>query len=434
MTRQERWGNWAGTVRTRPRQVVRPTSAAEIQDAVREAAGRGGTVRAVGTGHSFTPLAACDDVVVLPQGLPDALDLDPATEVVTISGGTGLRRLSPELLARGRALPVLGDIDAQSAVGATQTGTHGTARDVPATISASVVGLEMVLADGSLVSTDAATDPELFAAARVGLGALGVVTRISLATVPAFRLTAEDRAGQLDAVLDDLDSFVASSDHPELYWFPGTDGVQLKTRDHTEAEAPGPWRRGLARGSRDVVENGALALMGATQRAAPRSRGAINALAVRLSGSRARVDHAHLAFTAQRRVRFVEMEYAMPRSTATALLRELRELGRRHEVGFPVEVRFGPADDLWLSPSYARDSVYVSVHSFRRVDHEGWFADCEALFVAYDGRPHWAKLHSRKASDFAADLPQWDAFRAVRDRVDPKRVFSTPYVRGLLGD
>jgi FAD/FMN-containing dehydrogenase len=174
--------------------------------------------------------------------------------------------------------------------------------------------------------------------------------------------------------------------------------------------------------------------MGAAQRAAPRSRGAGNALAARLSGSRPRVDEAYLAFTAERRVRFVEMEYVMPRSTATAVLRELRQLGQRHEVGFPVEVRFGPADDLWLSPAHARDSVYVSVHSFRRVEYERWFADCEALFVAYDGRPHWAKMHSRKASDLAAALPRWQAFQAVRDRVDPNRVFSSAYVRGLLGD
>ena len=434
VSRRGRWSNWAGTVEATPQHVVRPTDVEQIQETVRTTASRGGTVRVAGSGHSFTALAACDDLLVLPQGLPDDLELDASTGVVTVSGGTGLRLLSTELLARGRALAILGDIDAQTVVGATQTGTHGTARDVPATISASVVGLEMVLADGSLVHADATLQPDLFAAARVGLGALGVVTRVSLATVPAFRLTAQDRAGRLEPVLDDLDAFIEGSDHPELYWFPGTDWVQLKTRDRTEAMAPGPWRRSLARGTRDVVENGGLALLGAAQRAAPRSRSASNALAARLSGSRPRVDDAHLAFTARRRVRFVEMEYAMPRSTTTALLRELKQLAQRHEVGFPVEVRFGPGDDLWLSPSYGRDSVYVSVHSFRRVDHEPWFADCEALFVAYEGRPHWAKLHSRKASDLATDLPQWEAFRAVRDRVDPDRVFSTAYLRGLLGD
>ncbi len=190
----------------------------------------------------------------------------------------------------------------------------------------------------------------------------------------------------------------------------------------------------MARTRRDVVENVGLALVGAAQRAAPRSRRASNGLAVRLSGSRPRVAHSHSAFTTHRRVRFVEMEFAMPRSTAAAVLRELRQLATRHEVGFPVEVRFGPADGVWLSPSCDRDSVYVSVHSFQRVEYERWFADCEDLFVAYAGRPHWGKLHSRTAADLSADVPHWDDVRAVRDRVDPHRVFSTTYLRDLFGD
>jgi FAD/FMN-containing dehydrogenase len=328
---------------------------------------------------------------------------------------------------------VLGDIDAQTVAGATQTGTHGTGREV-ASLAAQVRALELVLPGGDLVTCTPADEPDLFEAARVGLGALGVVTAVHVATVPAFRLRGTTERQRLSAVAEDLGAFAASSDHSELFWLPRTDTVQLKRRDRVTAPPSARWRRAARALEVDVVENAGLAVLGAAHRAAPRAIGPANRVAAALVGRSEVVDASAAVFASPRRVRFVEMEYALPAGTGRAVLTELRQVLEAHETGFPVEVRFAPGDDVWLSPAWARDTVFVAVHTFRRSPDPAFLADAEAVMAAYGGRPHWGKVHSMSGAALDAAYPRLADWRAVRDRVDPERLLSSPYLRNLLGD
>src|SRR5580693_5487886 len=173
------WRNWAGNVTASPRRVASPGSAAEVAAEVTRAAEDGQTIRMTGSGHSFTPTAVCDGVLLRPGRLTAIRSVDAAAGTVTVEAGCPLHVLNAELLTRGLALANMGDIQVQTVSGATQTGTHGTGRDVGG-MAAQIAGLELVLADGSIVTCSAQapsgglTGPGtagLFDAARVGLGA-----------------------------------------------------------------------------------------------------------------------------------------------------------------------------------------------------------------------------------------------------------------------
>lgn len=141
-------------------------------------------------------------------------------------------------------------------------------------------------------------------------------------------------------------------------------------------------------------------------------------------------------FTSPRRVRFLEMEYALPRAAAVAALGELKALVERSDfkVSFPVEVRTAPADDIPLSTASGRDTVYLAVHMYRGTPHQAYFAAAERIMTAHGGRPHWGKLHTRDAAYLADVYPRFGEFTAVRDRLDPERRFANPYLRRVLGD
>jgi FAD/FMN-containing dehydrogenase len=232
------WRNWAGNETARPRRTALPRSADEVADEVRKAAADGLTVRMAGTGHSFTPVAATDGVLLYPGGMTSIRSVDAAAGLVTVEAGCPLRVLNASLQARGLSLANMGDIQAQTVAGAIQTGTHGTGRDIGG-MAAQVAGLEMVLADGTVVSCSADSPGDgLFDAARVGLGALGVVTAVTFRVVPAFLLEAREQPMRWSEVISRLDELTSANEHFEFYWFPHTEGCLTKRNN----SSPGPPR------------------------------------------------------------------------------------------------------------------------------------------------------------------------------------------------
>ncbi|MGH8823296.1 MAG: D-arabinono-1,4-lactone oxidase [Jiangellaceae bacterium] len=434
--RRPPWRNWARTVEGRPARVAVPADAADVA-ATMIAAGREGLrVKAVGAGHSFTPVAVTEGVQVRLDRLTGLLDVDVAPGsghgLATVAAGTPLHAFNADLARHGFGLANMGDVAVQTVSGAVATGTHGTGRDV-AGLAAQVAGLEIVLPDGSLVRCSADRDPDLFQAARLGLGALGVVTALTCRVEPAFLLHAVDERGSFTEILDRFDEF-AADEHMEFHWLPFTDAVQLKRNRRTAGPAR-PLGRFRAWWEGDVVENLGVGLVQHVTRAVPRWTRPVNRAAAGLISRRDYVDAAPAVFTSIRRVRFHEMEYALPRSMAIAALRELRRLtvDGPWRIAFPVEVRLAPADDVWLSTAYGRDTVYVACHAFPRTDYQGWFAAAESLFVTYGGRPHWGKLHTRDLAYLAGVYPRLGEFRAVRDRVDPGRLMANGYLHQVLG-
>ena len=421
--------NWSGGLRFTPRRIERPASVEEVVEAVRSA---GGALRVAGSGHSFTALLTTEGTLLSLERLRGIASVDPATSTVDVLAGTPLHELSPALLAHGLAFPSLGDIDRQTVAGAFSTGTHGTGLAFR-NLSSAVTGLTLVDGRGRLVTCSEQDDPDLLRAARVGLGALGVIVSVRLRLVPAFVLAEERRVEPLDVVLGELPERLARHRHFEFFWFPHTGTVQSKALDATDAPAQA---RGLGDWANDIVlENGAFGALCWLAAAAPGTARGVSRLCARLASGARRVGRSHRIFASPRLVRFEEMEYALPAQAGPAALRELASLVERRfpEVHFPVEYRQGAGDDAWLSPAHGRASAYVAVHVHRAQPFERYFAEAEAVLRAHGGRPHWGKRHALGAAELRPLYPRWDDFQAQRRRLDPDGVLLSPYLRHLLG-
>ncbi|WIX80633.1 D-arabinono-1,4-lactone oxidase [Amycolatopsis carbonis] len=429
------WSNWAGTAKASPQRVHRPRSTAEVADVVSGIAGSGRRVRPWGSGHSFTAIAVAES---------DALDLtrwtgietaDLETHRVTVRAGTTIKQLNAELDGLGLAMTNLGDIDAQTIAGAISTGTHGTGARFGG-ISAQIVGLQLVLADGSVVTCSADERPDLFNAARVGLGALGVITTVTLQCEPSFVLTAQERPEPLEQVLEGFDEFAAACDHFEFYWFPYGKNALVKRNNR---QPLGTERRPLSKVRQfvdyELTENVAFGGICRLGRAVPKLVQPLGGFAAQVLSAREYSDLSHRVFVTHRGVRFVESEYAVPRESLLDVLAELRALVPRLEnpVMFPVEVRVAAADDIWLSTANGRDSAYIAIHQFVGMPYREYFAGFEAIVAQVGGRPHWGKMHDLDAHTLRTRYPHFDDFLRVRKECDPAGTFTNTYLDRVLG-
>ncbi|MFF1416330.1 D-arabinono-1,4-lactone oxidase [Streptomyces sp. NPDC058280] len=428
------WRNWAGNVTARPARVVSPASVEELIETVREAAEAGLKVKPVGTGHSFTAAAATDGVLIRPDLLTGIRDIDRAGGTVTSEAGTPLRRLNAALAREGLSLTNMGDIMEQTVAGAISTGTHGTGRD-SASIAAQIRALELVTADGSLLRCSAEENPDVFAAARIGLGALGVITAVTLAVEPVFLLTAREEPMTFDRVTAEFDQHVTENEHFEFYWFPHTGNCTTKRNNRSAGPAAPPGRVGGWIDD-EFLSNGVFQVACSLGRAVPATIPAVAKLSSRALSARTYTDIPYKVFTSPRRVRFVEMEYALPREAAIGALREVKAMIERSplRVSFPVEIRTAPADDIALSTASARETTYIAVHLYRGTPYRAYFTAVERILTAHGGRPHWGKIHTRDAEYLSGVYPRFGEFTAVRDRLDPDRLFGNDYLRRVLGD
>ncbi len=406
----------------------------ELVEAVRGARADGLTVKPVGTGHSFTAAAATDGLLIRPDLLTGIRAIDHAAGSVTVEAGTPLRRLNAALAREGLSLTNMGDIMEQTVSGAVSTGTHGTGRD-SASLAAQITALELVTADGEVLTCSRDEHPDVFAAARVGLGALGVITAITFSVEPLFFLQAREEPMAFDRVTAEFDALVAENEHFEFYWFPHTGNCNTKRNNRSlgPAAPPHPVSAFI---DDELLSNGLFQVVNTVGRAVPATIPAIARVSSRALSARTYTDIPYKVFTSPRRVRFVEMEYAVPREALVDTLRELKAMIERSplRVSFPVEVRTAPADDITLSTASGRDTAYIAVHLYKGTPFRAYFGAAERIFTAHEGRPHWGKLHTRDAAYFAAAYPRFAEFTALRDRLDPERLFANTYLRRVLGD
>lgn len=430
---RDRWRNWGRNQECTPIAFEHARSELEVVEAVRRARAAGQTIKVVGSGHSFTDIACTDGRLLSIDGLDRVTSVDRAAGTVTVEAGITIARLNHELAERGLALTNLGDIDRQTIAGATATATHGTGAGFGG-LATFIRGLEIVAGDGEVLRCSPHEEPELFHCARVGLGALGVVTRITLACEPAFTLRHEERPGRLDEVIADLDPLVDAHDHFELYWLPHTETCSLLANDRVDEE-PRP-KSAYKRWRAEVFYPNYFfgALVGAG-RIVPAAVPRIAQVVAGTVGNTRLVDRSDRILISTRVLRFAEMEYAIPRAHAGEALAAVRDLvdGGGHRVSFPVEVRFAAADDIPLSTAYGRDTCYIAVHMARGVPHEAYFRGVEGIMDRFDGRPHWGKVHYQGAETLAPRYPEWDRFRAARARLDPDRIFTNAYLDRVLG-
>jgi L-gulono-1,4-lactone dehydrogenase len=427
------WANWAGDQRCRPARIVAPSSREELAEAVAAASSAGQKVRVAGSGHSFTEAALTEGVMLRVEALSGVIDADPGTGLVTVAGGTVLADLNEELARLGLAMENLGDIDRQTIAGAISTGTHGTGARLR-NISAQVEGLELVLADGSVRHLSAATHGELLRAARVGLGALGAISAVTLRCVPAFDLLRVDAPHPREEILDSFEERAEAHEHFELFTFPYSDLALVLERNRSE-EPPRPRGRAAAYLNDVVLENWALGLLAGTGKAMPRAIPALSRLAGRLAAGSRTSDRSDRVFANDRRVRFTEMEYGVPREHGPEAVRRVIEWVRFNEypVFFPIEMRVAAGDDACLSPSHERETAYIAVHQYRGMEWRPYFEAVEAIMDEYGGRPHWGKRHFQTAATLAGRYPAWEEFQRARDELDPGRTFANEYTERVLG-
>jgi len=427
------WVNWAGDQSCRPKRILSPRSREELAEAIGAAAAAGEKVRVAASGHSFTEAALTGGTMLRLETMSGVQDADLSSGLVRVGGGTVIADLNDALAGLGLAMENLGDIDRQTIAGAISTGTHGTGARLR-NISAQVEGLELVLGDGSVRHLSTTTDPELLRAARVGVGALGAISAVTLRCVPAFTLLRVDAPHPREEVLDSFAERADAHEHFELFTFPYSDLALVLERNRTE-EPPRPRGRAAAYLNDVVLENWALEALAATGKAIPRLIPSLSRLAGRLASGSRTSDRSDHVFANERRVRFTEMEYALPREHGPEAARRVVEWVRsnRYPVFFPIEMRVSAGDDASLSMAHHSDSAYIAVHQYRGTEWRPYFEAVEAIMDDYGGRPHWGKRHFQTAATLAPRYPAWEEFQRARDLLDPGRVFANEYTQRVLG-
>ncbi len=427
------WRNWAGDQRCAPARIERPGGRGELLESVRRATEAGLPARAVGSGHSFTDAACTGGLMLDLGGLDRVLDVDRSAGLARVEAGINLRVLSEALWGHGLALENLGDIDRQTISGAISTATHGTGARFR-NISSQVAAVELVRPDGTVLELSERSDPDALRAARVSLGALGVIATLTLRTVPAFTLRRVDSPLPLDEALERIDDLADGSDHFEFYVFPHTQRALLRQSERTE-EPPRPRNPAVEYANEVVLENWALGAIARLGRRLPSRVPALSEFVSRRIGGSTKQDRSYRVFASQRRVRFTEMEYAIPRRHAAEAVPRVLEAAEAADppVGFPIEVRFVAGDDAHLSPAHDRATCYIAVHQFKGVAWEGYFRAVESIMDGYGGRPHWGKRHFQTAATLAQRYPLFSEFLALRDRLDPGGSFRNAYTDRVLG-
>ena len=428
-----KWSNWSGGVSCRPHAIVAPRDEVELAAAVRKAEG---VVRVPGTGHSFTPLNATNGTLIDLKAFNGLQGFDPERQVATIAAAMPLWEIGPLLFPTGYGLKNMADIDRQTLAGAVATGTHGTGITL-GSFSADVAGFRLVKADGEVIDCSANENAEIFAAGRVSLGTFGVMTEIAMNVRPVFKLVKKEFSHSIGELFRQLDGLVAANRHFKFFWFPYSDTAVCKSLNETEANARAPRsaEKLRARGERTSIEDYVFAGFNDALPRAPFLMKPIHRLFSRLMPGRQHVRWSHEILPSPRTVRFNEMEYAVPYEKGPDVLREIVETIRKQQIktGFPVEYRTVAADDVWLSPFYRRKSATIAVHQYFRTDTTALFEACEAVFRRYDGRPHWGTRHTQTARELADLYPQYEAFRALRAKLDPAGKFLNEHLHSLFG-
>ena len=421
--------NWAGNVEFRATGLLMPRSVGELQELV----GQTPRLRAVGTGHSFSSLADTDGLLISAAGLPGRVDVNEQAGTATVSSGLRYSDIAPRLQAAGRALQNLGSLPHISVGGAVATGTHGSG-SANGSLATAVAAIELVRADGDLVTVSRENDPDQLAGLVVGLGAPGIVTALTLDTVPAFGMRQYAYTGlRVDVAAEHFAEVMSAGYSVSLFSdFRGADAsstgahgpdfsqVWVKLTDGQQPPPPG-WL-GTRLADRDLHPVRGMPASGSTPQ-------------LGLAGpSHERLPHFRPEYVPSVGEE-LQSEYLIAVTDAPAALPVVAAL--RADLA-PVlrvwEVRTVAADELWLSPCYQRATAAL---------HFTWLPDLravvpvlarlEAALRPFAPRPHWGKIFTLSPAEVAARYPRLDDFRSLVAAYDPAGKFATPMLADYLG-
>ncbi|WOR15384.1 D-arabinono-1,4-lactone oxidase [Hyphomonas sp. FCG-A18] len=422
---EDSWMNWSGIHKATPTSIPMPTTETELSELVAASPVR---IRPKGSGHSFSGLVPSEGMIVDLSRLSGLLNYDPATGLATFGAGTTLFQAGGKLDELGRAFPNLPDIVDQTLAGSFSTGTHGTGLTLTA-LHDYIQAFRLVTANGDMLDVSADTQPDLFAAGKVSLGALGIITQYTLRTVPAFNLHRVVKAERIEDVLENAETTAEQYRNFEFFYLPGTGIAATLTHDLHEGPVTG-----VGPSEDDETLEGLKTLRDQfgwwpwlrrkiAQSALP-------------SGVIEDVSDASLELLATTRpIKFNEMEYHLPRDQGIAALRQvIAKMDRRKDAFFPMEVRFIAPDSAWLSPFNDGPRISIAIHAAVDEPYEYFFSEFEPIFRAHGGRPHWGKLHSLGRAEFSALYPDYERFLELRRGLDPDGKFLNPHLATLFGE
>lgn len=420
------WRNWSGIQSSYPALRSAPASEADLAEQLRHSPA---PIRPVGAGHSFTGLVPTAGTLLSLDALHGVIDHDPDEHRATVWAGTRLGDLGPALVAIGQEMRSLPDINKQSLGGAIGTGTHGTGGRYTA-IHGDVQSFRLVTPAGDALDCSATNHSEVYAAARVGLGAFGVITRVTLQNRPLSRVHKRVYLQPLAEITRDWHRLTAAHDKVEFFAFPFSGLAAVITTDPTDA----PLRPRGPDQDTDMLLS--LKRLRDVLGPAPAVRRWLTAKLMSGLPPEESVDDSWKLLSNERPVRFNEMEFHLPRETQMQALTDVMAIIERghHEVFFPLEVRSIAADEAWLSPFYGRESGSVAVHAYYKDDYRRLFAAVEPVLRRHGGRPHWGKLHTLRAADLAPLYPRWREAMEVRQSLDPEGRMLNDHLRGLFVD
>jgi FAD-linked oxidoreductase len=426
------WSNWAGNQRSQPVRIERPSSESEVVEIVLRAVAEHLRVKVVGSGHSFTGIAVPDEVMIDLAQMNRVVNVDHVGGVITVQAGIVLSDLNAYLESHKLSMPNLGDVTYQTLAGAVSTSTHGTGLQRTG-LAAQIRAFKLVTASGEVLTCDPVHNAEIFHCGRVSLGALGVITEVTLNVVPGFNLRAVEQPMPISHVLDNFAQLIQENDFFEFYWVPHTKWALTKANNVSMDAIDSPGRFATWY-NKMFMENYAFGLLCRVGRLFPKL---IPKLATILpsSGRVEYVNVSHRIFSSKRLVKFYEMEYSITLDSLVPALREVMQMveDRGFLISFPVEVRCTGSDDIPLSTSTGRRSAYIAVHMFKGCEYTEYFAAVETILRKHDGRPHWGKIHNLDASDISSLYPEYQRFIEVRNQLDPEGVFTNDYLRRVLG-
>jgi len=420
------WRNWAGIQTAYPAARAAPSSEDELASVLKSAVP---PVRVVGAGHSFTALIPTPGTMVTLDAMQGVTAHDAAKLQATVRTGSRLGALGPDLAGIGQEMLTLPDINKQSLGGALGTGTHGTGQTLTA-IHGAVQSFRMVTAAGDVIEASRGKNPDIFDAARVGLGAFGVITEVTLQNRALTRMRKRVYAVSTQDALDQWPALKAQHRNAEIYILPFTGMAAIITGDASQDPV-------VPRGpdtDTDLVMN--LKALRDWCAYFPALRRVLGHRAIMAVPPSEAVDDGWKLLSNERPVRFIEMEYHLPEETqARAALEVLTAVEtNRPDVFFPFELRSIAPDDAWLSPFYQRASGSIAVHAYYMNDYQFLFDIVEPILRRHGGRPHWGKLNSLRARDFASLYPRWKDAMALRQSLDPQGKFLNAYLRGVFFD
>jgi len=428
----KQWRNWSGSFLNKPEKILYPRNENDIVKIIKHCNYTGKKMGIIGAGHSFTPLAVTNGILVSLQHLSGIEKIDYEKKRVTILGGTTLTDLGKNLHKHGLTMENLGDINLQTIAGAVSTGTHGSGINF-GNLSTQITELTLITPQGDKLLISANENSHLFEAARLSLGLLGVITKVEIKVIKAHQLISISKRSTMNQVFPKLTSLTKSNRHFEFFWFPHTETIQIKTLN-PQREVNKQKLKGPSKFNDFFMENGALGLVSEMSRIQPKFSKFASKMIARGVPTGTTTGQSYQMYATPRLVKFNEMEYSIPAEHMAYALEDINDVIQKNNfnIHFPIECRYVKADNLWLSPSYKRDTAYIAVHMYKGMAFEHIFQAIEEVFKTYEGRPHWGKLHTLEKDDLQKVYPKFNHFLELRKQFDTKNILLNHYLENLF--